>query len=853
MPPEKKSSAIVPVVPANVERKADECSTRELIAELVKIALQLPAQERRAFLEQRCGPDATLRAEAESLLEQERGMCDFLERPALHVAAETLTRDRGLRAGEAIGRYEIISLVGRGGMGEVYLAQDRHLHRRVAVKLVRRGMDAEDILRRFVHEQRLLASLNHPNIAQLYEAGLTPDGIPFFAMEHVEGTRIDDYCREKNLAIRQRLELFCKVCSAINYAHQHLIVHRDIKPSNIVVTAEGEPKLLDFGIAKLLDAVTNSAPEQTLTLQNVLTPDYASPEQVRSEPITTASDVYSLGVLLYELLTGAKPYKIDARTPVEIERIITEVEPAKPSTAIARADRDSSSRWPDAAARPYHAKQLRGDLDNIVLVAMRKEPQRRYASAAQFAADLGRHLDGLPVIAHKDTFAYRASKFVGRHRVGVAAAAVIFLTLAGGLIGIAWQARVAANERDQARVEKAKAEQVNAFLQEMLGSADPLKKGSNVKVADVLADATRRAQTNLANQPEVQAEVLRTIGNTYSGLALFTEGEPLLRQALEMHRRLFGPKHRETAKTLFDLAQLMRGKGDFGQAEALFREALAIQKTLAPRGDSDTGNVLFYLGDALFQHGRTNEAEKLFLQSLETARRAEVNDVLCAGLALNGLGLVQEYRGDLSGAENFYRQATEALRNTQSATVSLVLMNLATNLTSQKKYDEADAIFGQALNRSRDLYGKNHPNVAMVMTHYGRMYSLKGEYSTAERILREAVEIERKTLPPGHAESAQTLVTLGLVLVREGEPKQGEPYLREALDIRERALPNGHWTTANVRSMLGECLTEQQRYAEAEPLLRRGYDEIKAALGENHPRTVEAAQRLARYRKAIAR
>jgi non-specific serine/threonine protein kinase/serine/threonine-protein kinase len=419
------------------------------LAELVKSALECGPERWDAFLEQECGSDTTMRAEIESLLKQQEGASRFIESPALHLAAESLVREGAFHAGQIIGDYEILSLIGTGGMGEVYLAQDQHLHRKVALKLIRRGMDSEDIIRHFQREERLLASLNHPNIAQLYGSGVSADGIPFFAMEYVEGERLDTWCDTRQFGTQERLQLFRKVCSAVTYAHQHLVIHRDIKPANIRVTSEGEPKLLDFGIAKLLDAEGGQSSGQTVTLQGVMTPEYASPEQVRGENITTASDVYSLGVVLYELLTGQRPYRITSRRPDEIAHAITEQKPARPSTAFLH----------HSPVTIHDSRSLRGDLDNIVLMAMRKEPSRRYASVAQFSEDIRRHLEGLPVIARKDTVAYRTAKFVRRNKIGVAAAAVIALTLIVEIIATSWQAKRATREAKLAAQQRDRAEQ----------------------------------------------------------------------------------------------------------------------------------------------------------------------------------------------------------------------------------------------------------------------------------------------------------------------------------------------------------------------------------------------------------
>ncbi|MDP9098747.1 MAG: serine/threonine protein kinase, partial [Verrucomicrobiota bacterium] len=431
----------------------------ERVAELVKSAVECSPEARAAFLAEECGSDPELRAEIESLLQEDEGASLFLEVPAIHLAAKSLVREGAFHTGETVGNYEIVSLIGSGGMGEVYLAEDRELHRRVALKLVRRGMASEEMIHHLKREEHLLASLNHPNIAQLYGGSVTADGIPFFAMEFVEGERLDQYCHERGLPTNERLQLFRKVCSAVTYAHQHLVIHRDLKPANIRVTPEGEPKLLDFGIAKLLDSEEARHGGQTLTLHGVMTPEYASPEQVAGGSITTASDVYSLGVILYTLLTGQSPYRSKTNQPQEIARAIAEQEATPPSTAIFKS---ISVRNHESRFTAHDSRSLRGDLDNIVLKAIRKEPARRYASVEQFSEDIHRHLEGLPVIARKDTWSYRSGKFVRRHKVGALAATLVLFALAAGIIAFAIEARVAALQRDQARIEKANAERVSA-------------------------------------------------------------------------------------------------------------------------------------------------------------------------------------------------------------------------------------------------------------------------------------------------------------------------------------------------------------------------------------------------------
>src|SRR5260370_27987996 len=362
------------------------------IAEIVERALEAEVGQRGPLLVQLCGDDQELFVEVASLLHFQEKARDFIEKRAVETAAELLADERaGLQAGDVLEGYKIISLLGEGGMGEVYLADDTKLKRKVAIKFMKLGLGTANIVRHFHQEERILAGLTHPNIAQLYGGDVTKNGLPYFVMEYVEGVRLDDYCRNNRLPINGRLELFRKICLAVAYAHQRLVIHRDIKPANVRVTSDGEPKLLDFGIAKLLEPGT-TAIEQTMTFAAVMTPEYASPEQVRGETMTTASDVYSLGVVLYELLTEQKPYKIDNRTPTAVARAITEQEPTKPSTAIARSDGSSKSQTPNP-------KILRGDLDNIVLKAIRKEPERRYASVGQFSDDIRCYLEARPGFA----------------------------------------------------------------------------------------------------------------------------------------------------------------------------------------------------------------------------------------------------------------------------------------------------------------------------------------------------------------------------------------------------------------------------------------------------------------------
>src|SRR5213080_3410689 len=468
-------------------------------------ALELPQDQRAAFLQENCNSDAEVRREVESLLNSHERAGNFIDQPSLFFADDTL-RDNGstLQAAELIGSYRIVRELGRGGMGAVYLAEraDEQYKKRVAIKLIKRGMDTDAVLRHFRNERQILANFDHPNIARLFDGATTDDGLPYFVMEYIEGLPINEYCAAHKISLIERLKLFREVCAAVSYAHRHTVIHRDIKMSNILVTSEGIPKLLDFGIAKILTPGAGAEALMTMTSLRPMTPEYASPEQVRGEPVTTASDVYSLGVVLYELLTGRSPYRLTTHSPREVERAITEQEPMRPSTATG-LHRNQHSEL-------SNRKLLRGDLDNILLMALRKEPARRYQTVDQFAEDIRRHLESRPVRARKDTIGYRARKFVRRNKVAVAASLLILVSLIGGLIATAWQAH-------RATVQKALAERRVNDVRQLAHS--------------VLFDY-HDAIKNLPGATRVRERLVKDALNYLDSLAGEATGDPALQREL---------------------------------------------------------------------------------------------------------------------------------------------------------------------------------------------------------------------------------------------------------------------------------------------------------------------------------
>ncbi len=813
----------------------------ERVAELVKSAVECGPEAWTGFLDEKCGTDPAMRAEIESLLREHEGASRFIETPALHLAAESLVGAGAYRAGQTIGTYEIMSLLGSGGMGEVYLAQDRELRRKVALKLVRRGMASDEVIHHFKREEQLLASLNHPNIAQLYGGSVNADGIPFFAMEYVEGERLDEYCDERALAIKERLQLFRKVCSAVTYAHQHLVIHRDLKPANIRVTAEGEPKLLDFGIAKLLDSENAQRGGEALTLQGVMTPEYASPEQISGGSVTTASDVYSLGVVLYKLLTGQSPYRTKTTRSDELARAITEQDPERPSTAVTRSDGSSNVQVPNS-------KLLRGDLDNIVLKAMRKEPARRYQSVAEFSEDILRHLDGLPVIARKDTLAYRSAKFVKRNRIGVAAGALILLSMLGGIIATTWEARTA-------RREKAKAESVSAFLEKTLGYSNPLvdlagKPQGETTVTDVLDEAVKQLESGeFAAQPEVRADLERTIAMSYFGQGRRDLWAKHLKKYVDIQRSIGAKNDAKTLLATATLAKIVEDE-DMKQAETLLREVLPQLKSEYRTGRitaDDLADILVNFGYIRRTQGDSKEAETLFREALALTPKLPSDEPFLLGLTRSTLASTLADQGKFAEALQAGRETVATYLQsgrTETADFAFALTILGGFLAEQGDFARADANLaqGEAILRKRQgavalWLGDNLRNQAISFYRQAR-------YTLAADKAAEAKRIYLESYGPSYDNYPTVLIVEGLILNETGRSAEGEMVLREALRIRLKSLPKSHFWVALAQGALGECLATQRRFSEADPLLVDSYNNLAQSLGKGDPRTLAALKRL---------
>lgn len=563
--------------------------------------------------------------------------------------------------------------------------------------------------------------------------------------------------------------------------------------------------------------------------------EYASPEQIRGGNITTATDVYSLGVLLYELLTGSKPYRLAGLPPAEMERVICEEDPERPSVV--------------AASTP--SRRLRGDLDNIVLTALRKEPQRRYGSVEQLSEDIRRHLEGLPVLARMDTFGYRAAKFVARHRAGVTAAALLVLTLAAGIVATGRQARVA-------RLETAKAKRISTFLLDMLsfssaGYTSPnFNKDPNVKVADVVEQAAQRAEVELADQPEVLVEVQRTIGEIYYSQGHYDQAEQILRTSLDEGRRLYGDKRPETAEAINFLANTLFRKGAAAEAEKLFREGVEIERSQARRGHLDIRGMAHALGDygSMLDLLETKGAEPLLREALQYATRLTGKDRAFVAMIDNDLSNEAARRGDLKEAERLQRAAIDEYRRLPAGTygeMGASLSNLGALLIGEGRFSEAKPFVRESLEVRRKVLGDSHPDTAMSWHRLSDLLYNKADYSGAESAAREAIAVYHRALPrPQDTLNYSTPLTeLSMILNKLGRPREAETYARQAIEIRKRLLTPGHRLIASSEAALGESLRLQKRYVDAQPILLESYSILKATrAGELDPRTREVHQSL---------
>ena len=742
---------------------------------------------------------------------------------AMPVAESTSPVDAPLP--KRIGGFRISRELGRGGMGVVYLGErDDDFHQRAAIKVVKRGMDTDEILGRMRHERRILASLEHPNIARLIDGGTTDDGRPYFAMEFIEGRDLLEWATLHRLSLERRIRLFLEICSAVEYAHRNLVIHRDLKPSNILVTETGTAKLLDFGIAKLL---ASEGELRTTTGELLLTPDYASPEQVLGEPLTTASDVYSLGVVLYELLTGVHPYREQVKGLAGLYQFASNATVPRASIRVLESKSEHGTSRVDPSLRPAQlARALAGDLDNILGMALRREPERRYQTVAEIAEDLRRHLDFRPVRAHPESFGYRVGRFVRRQRLAVAASGLILLSLSGGIAGTSWQAHQADLARQQAEEQAELAQTVNQYLVDIFGEGDPGKHLGDEPTARDLLRQGREQLDELESQPQVLAALAVVIGEVYQKLGDHKEARELYGRSLGIRRARLSPPHAELVESLHLLADAERELGEHKLSEGHLLEALGQQKRLPE--DPETLSILLNdLGATRHLMGDHETAERWLLEALELRRQHLGEQHLDTAQTLNNLAVT--YLGQLrtDEATELMREAldiTEARLSPEHPETMLQRSNLAATLHYMERGDEAVEQYEALIESQRRVFGDDHHEIGQSLNNLG--WCLLGSDRAREAIdaLEEALAILERSLGEEHAYSLFATVALARSFAAAGETEEALAIWQRLEQTAHRVFDSHPQVLISVYDDRGRKMLELGRKGDAARDLCRGLE-----------------------------
>lgn len=823
------------------------------LAELFAEALDLDADERRRFVHAARDDDAALGADLESLLLVHAAGADLPER--LDAArAFALLEDEFPEwdlNGRELGPWRLIRELGVGGMGVVYLAErnDGAYEQRVALKMLPIGARSPTLRQRFVLERRILARLEHPSIARLVDGGVTEAGDPWLAMEYVEGERLTTWCDARTASIETRLTLFCSICEAVEYAHGRLVVHRDLKPANVLVTPDGTLKLLDFGIAKLLSGDDDDRDTDITHLGlRPYTPGYAAPEQRRGDEVTVATDVYSLGAVLYELLAGRPPAPGRA-------------EPGAPSVIMAPAPADDPEMPARVAAtrglRPQPlARRLAGDLDTIVLQALREDPERRYPSARALREDVQRHRDGHPIQARPDSVRYRAAKFVRRHRLGIASAALVLVSLLGGLGAAAWQASVAAaargraeQEADRARLEAEKARQVSAFLAGLFRAANPEQsRAQNATAREILDLGAKRIETEL-HQPEVQASLQGLLGQAYLDLGLFEDARRQFDRALATNSEHLGPDHPETGRSLVGIGALQYRLADYERSRETFAQALAILEAAEPPDPGLIARVQNNLGLLYRRLGERERALESFERAVELYTEASGPEDADVGRTLNNMGLLLYDMGRYEEARGAYEQALEvheAAFGPDHPLVSGTLGNLAELMRRMGETEGVEEMLRRAISIMEKSMGPDHTNTATGHDALGRFLADQGRYEEAVAEHELATEIYARALGADHPYIAYPLMSLGSIEHGRGRPADGLPYFERALAIREQAFGPDNLDVASSLASIGAAHFDAGQLDEAAGPIERALAIRRAQLRPDHPLLSDSLTLLAR-------
>ena len=760
----------------------------ERLQQLFHAAADLPAAEQRRYLEAATGDDPTLVSEALAMLAADAGVASILDR-GIEDAAHQMLGDAASRgqAPDRFGRYRILRILGEGGMGVVYLAEREDLGTTAAIKILRDAWLSPARRERFDSERRTLAQLNHPSIARLFDADALPDGTPWFVMEFVEGVPLFTYCVSRAEPIERRLQLFKAVCEAVHHAHSHLVVHRDLKPSNILVKNDGTIKLLDFGIAKQLESLDGPV-DQTRTGLRLMTPAYAAPEQLRGEPVGIAGDLYSLGVILYQLLTGRLPHDIAGNGQVEIEAVLSEREPERPSMVARRSGDPDPGAPPDA---PALRRSAWADLDVLCLTAMRKDPARRYRSAEALLRDIDHYLAGEPLEARPDTVGYRLGKFARRNWRALASAAAIVVIMIG-LVGFyTWRL---AHARNVAVNEAARTQRIQDFMLGLFAGGDEaVGPADTLRVVTLLERGVQEARA-LDADPAVQAELYATLGGIYHQLGNLDRADSLLRASLAQRRRVLGEENRDVANNLVSLGLVRDAQASYDEAERLVREGLAMSRRILPAGHPTLTNAMVALGEVLINRGEYDSAIAIIEDAVQL-QSAAGEATIALSHSITGLANAHYYAG---------------------------------------RYPVSDSLNQRVLAIDREIYGSHHPNVAMDLINIGAIRFEGGEFADAETFYRQALEIVRSWFGANHPETASTLTMLGRALVAQERHAEAATILQQALGILEGAYGPVHPRVASALNELGKVAQAQGKLPEAEAAFTRMAEIYQQVYNDKH-------------------
>lgn len=807
-------------------KESGSISWEQLHIHYEKIA-DLPPADRKTYMDTEID-NPQLKEELISLLDNEESSAQFFDTLSDHLIDPALDELKDLPpASGNVYNYKLLKKLGRGGMGTVYLAErsDDSYKNKVAVKILRRGMDTDDILSRFQSERQILAQLNHPNITHLLDGGVTTDGRPYFVMEYVEGTSITQFCDNNRLTVKDRIDLFSQVCEALAYAHQNLVIHRDLKPENILVTDQGIVKLLDFGIAKLISDEGISHFTKYNQGQRLMTPDFASPEQVKGGHINTSSDIYQLGLILYNLLSGANPQPVNASSLYETEQVILHHVPPKPSTSLHEQD---ASKLPGICNNRRASKQklrsiLSGDLDTIVMKAIHKEPERRFSSVIELKEDLERFKKGLPIKTQGDRIGYKTAKFIQRNRYSVALTSVFLLLML--LFAVFYNITIT-EQKNQAQNEAVKSAQITSFLIEMFEANDPTQsQGRDITAWDLLEQGEERIEM-LEGQPEVQSQMYEVTGQIYRKMGYYEKSHELLEKSRSVLLRLFDETHPEVISVYDQLGLLYSDMGRFAEADSLLRKAMEMKQATAPQNELDIAESYYNLGFVLRRTGDYDAAEEMYRTSYDIRRRylgRNDNNTLSS---LSSLGVTLLNKADYEATEEIFREVLLHRRTNfphAHPDLAMSLNNLGAVLLNIGQFEEAEQLFRESLAMRREIFGDSHPTVALTTNNLGISLSSQKKVAEASGYLARALEMRTEILGEDNVSTAISLFCIGELELHSGNPQASLEVYEKAHVIFEKHLSEDHSFTARTKIGIGNALHRLGEPERAKEYMEQGY------------------------------